>query len=252
MSDFTYKGKKVEFIHIPRKSSLNVLNRFKNPVVFLHGLGDCFQNNLDIIEFVAEIGHEAYAINFPGSMGSEQVSEISWDMLVDIVRTLLERKKLKDVILFGHSMGGGIALKCLEAGDLSISALKSFAPFCYDLNPGDIDDMAKGYLKFWGNLASDKNEHSPDSPDPLHAKLLYLVKEYLKIFFNFNLNLKNNTVPIIVVLSEKDELINHTAAQNALSKIGQVKIVSISSTNHNLYFETDRVKKEVVRLLFPS
>ncbi|HEY0633667.1 MAG TPA: alpha/beta hydrolase [Thermoleophilaceae bacterium] len=80
------------------------------PVVFVHGLGGCWQNWLENIPRVAAEGRRAIAVDLPGFGFSEMPSdEISISGYGRVVNELCDRLDVGEVALVGNSMGGFIS-----------------------------------------------------------------------------------------------------------------------------------------------
>src|SRR5436305_1135430 len=77
------------------------------PVVFVHGLGGCWQNWLENIPRVAATGRRTIGIDLPGFGFSEMPPEkISISDYGRAVNELCDRLDLGEVALVGNSMGG--------------------------------------------------------------------------------------------------------------------------------------------------
>jgi pimeloyl-ACP methyl ester carboxylesterase len=80
------------------------------PVVFVHGLGGCWQNWLENIPRVASEGRRAIAIDLPGFGFSEMpTDEISISGYGRVVNELCDRLDIGEAAFVGNSMGGFIA-----------------------------------------------------------------------------------------------------------------------------------------------
>jgi pimeloyl-ACP methyl ester carboxylesterase len=80
------------------------------PVVFVHGLGGCWQNWLENIPRAAAEGRRAIGIDLPGFGYSELPGEdISISGYGRAVSSLLEQLDLGESVLVGNSMGGFIS-----------------------------------------------------------------------------------------------------------------------------------------------
>jgi pimeloyl-ACP methyl ester carboxylesterase len=80
------------------------------PVVFVHGLGGCWQNWLENIPRAAAEGRRAIAVDLPGFGFSEMPSEeISISGYGRVVNALCDELDLGEVVLVGNSMGGFIS-----------------------------------------------------------------------------------------------------------------------------------------------
>ncbi|MEA2468492.1 MAG: hypothetical protein QOJ57_2618, partial [Thermoleophilaceae bacterium] len=80
------------------------------PVVFVHGLGGCWQNFLENIPRAAAEGRRAIGIDLPGFGFSDMPSEeISISGYGRTVNTLLDELDVGEAVLVGNSMGGFIS-----------------------------------------------------------------------------------------------------------------------------------------------
>ena len=80
------------------------------PVVFVHGLGGCWQNWLENIPRAAAEGRRAIAIDLPGFGFSEMPEEeISISGYGRTVNALCDQLDVGEVVLVGNSMGGFIS-----------------------------------------------------------------------------------------------------------------------------------------------
>jgi pimeloyl-ACP methyl ester carboxylesterase len=80
------------------------------PVVFVHGLGGCWQNWLENIPRVAAEGRRALALDLPGFGESEMPGdEISISGYGRVVNAVCDELDIGEVVLVGNSMGGFIS-----------------------------------------------------------------------------------------------------------------------------------------------
>jgi pimeloyl-ACP methyl ester carboxylesterase len=80
------------------------------PVVFVHGLGGCWQNWLENIPRAAAEGRRAIALDLPGFGFSEMPGDdISISGYGRVVNSLCDELDLGEVVLVGNSMGGFIS-----------------------------------------------------------------------------------------------------------------------------------------------
>src|SRR3954454_5849571 len=79
----------------------------REPVVFVHGLGGCWQNWLENIPCVAAEGRRVIALDLPGFGDSEMpYEEISISGYGRTVNAVCDELDLGEVVLVGNSMGG--------------------------------------------------------------------------------------------------------------------------------------------------
>src|SRR3954447_1208064 len=80
------------------------------PVVFVHGLGGCWQNFLENIPRAAAEGRRVIALDLPGFGFSEMPQEeISISGYGRVVNALCDELDLGEVVMVGNSMGGFIS-----------------------------------------------------------------------------------------------------------------------------------------------
>lgn len=86
------------------------LGKGDRAIVFVHGLGGCWQNWLENLPAVAAAGHRAIALDLPGFGRSDMPAEpVSITRFAEVVDELCEQLGLGPVALVGNSMGGFIA-----------------------------------------------------------------------------------------------------------------------------------------------
>src|SRR4051794_27732145 len=82
----------------------------REPVIFVHGLGGCWQNFLENIPRAAAEGRRAIAIDLPGFGFSDMpAEEISISGYGRTVNALLDQLDVGEAVLVGNSMGGFIS-----------------------------------------------------------------------------------------------------------------------------------------------
>lgn len=80
------------------------------PILFLHGLGGCWQNWLENLPRMAELGHRAIALDLPGFGASPLPRwEISIPRYGKLVGDFCEHLDIAGCTLVGNSMGGFVA-----------------------------------------------------------------------------------------------------------------------------------------------
>ena len=77
------------------------------PVVFVHGLGGCWQNWLENMPRMAELGHRAIALDLPGFGSSPMPADgVSIPGYAKVVNDLCAHLGVEECTLVGNSMGG--------------------------------------------------------------------------------------------------------------------------------------------------
>ena len=121
-----------EVYHVRLSDSLNIAymdeGTGKCTLLFLHGLGS---NNKAWVKNIEGLKHDyrCIAIDLPGYGQSDQ-GDYAFTMayFADKVIAFIEKMKLKNVVLVGHSMGGQIAMHTFLRNSKGIEKLILFAP----------------------------------------------------------------------------------------------------------------------------
>lgn len=82
------------------------------PLLFLHGWRSDSDRYVDFINFFKDKGYSIYVPDLPG-FGSTPEPKDSWDLddYVDFIIEFIEKLKIKDFVLLGHSFGGRMSIK---------------------------------------------------------------------------------------------------------------------------------------------
>ena len=137
----------------------------KETVILLHGLPGN-ERSLDLAQELRRNGKNVIYFNYRGSWGSqgkflyshciEDVKEVM-DFFDEPKNSTKYRIKSKSYILFGHSMGGGIAL-LVGAKDSRISKIGTFSPNPVGNAPKELLDWVYNYTKTLFMLDINPNE----------------------------------------------------------------------------------------------
>ena len=137
----------------------------KETVILLHGLPGN-ERSLDLAQELRRNGKNVIYFNYRGSWGSQ--GEFLYSNCIEDVKEVMDffdkpenstkyRIKSKSYILFGHSMGGGIAL-LVGAKDSRISKIGAFSPNPVGNAPKELLDWVYNYTKTLFMLEISPNE----------------------------------------------------------------------------------------------
>ena len=137
----------------------------KETVILLHGLPGN-ERSLDLAQELRRNGKNVIYFNYRGSWGSQ--GEFLYSNCIQDVKEVMDffdkpenstkyRIKSKSYILFGHSMGGGIAL-LVGAKDSRISKIGAFSPNPVGNAPKELLDWVYNYTKTLFMLEINPNE----------------------------------------------------------------------------------------------
>ena len=141
----------------------------KETVILLHGLPGN-ERSLDLAQELRRNGKNVIYFNYRGSWGSQ--GEFLYSNCIKDVKEVMDffdepknstkyRIKSKSYILFGHSMGGGIAL-LVGAKDSRISKIGTFSPNPVGNAPKELLDWVYNYTKTLFMLDINPNEFYND------------------------------------------------------------------------------------------
>lgn len=242
MSTYLYQSTQIDYSVWPSTNYVRAwwlkLRGKPTTILFLHGINDPYQNYTNILQQLAQYGFDVYALNFPGHGDSDLDPKISWELLTDIVNQFASTHNVRNVILMGYSMGGGISLKLLEEKPAWLAKVILLAPFCTPFSSKDLLHT-KDYLKEF--VLKHIQEHHPHKPPPRCDHRVYVLEHYGHIFLDYNLDtarLNNHSVPVTVLLNSEDRVILPTTVKSVLQGILNIEFVEMPSISHDLYYIT--------------
>lgn len=170
-SDFSYPATSEEITITIGKDSIAAFGMFaagkekKETVILLHGLPGN-EKNLDLAQELRRNGRNVFYFNYRGAWGSQ--GEFLYSNCIEDVKKVIDffsspensekyRTKTNSYILFGHSLGGGIALLS-GAQDNRVKKIAMYSPFNVNIATNENLNLAKNYLNrlFMLNVDSDK------------------------------------------------------------------------------------------------
>ncbi|MHA2391916.1 MAG: alpha/beta fold hydrolase [Promethearchaeota archaeon] len=98
MPYFDYSGKKI-FYQVKNNNSQRAL-------IFIHGSGgnsDVWKDQLEL-----KVNYNLYALDLPSHNKSDEFSEHSLELYLNVLRKFIKHLDLEDIILAGHSLGGAV------------------------------------------------------------------------------------------------------------------------------------------------
>lgn len=113
MQSFTYNGEKIAC----------KVNGSGFPLVFLHGfcedqtIWSYFEEKTDLSRY------QFISIDFPGFGQTPAIADFSIEDMADLLKELFTHLQLNKAIIYGHSMGGYVALAFLEAYPESVEGI---------------------------------------------------------------------------------------------------------------------------------
>ena len=236
------------------------MNGKSNPaksILFLHGLG----GNLTAWDsqrlYFEKLGYKTIALGLRGHGFSDRPKDrtkCTPDIMTKDILLFLNKNKVKNFILIGHSFGGIIALllvgvyKVKPQALILVSATYEFPVsskliwFSKIINLfSDVINHLPFALGKPGHMPLYKFKGTSDiSPRRIINDLFYTtVQSYISVFSNLFLfknkeMLKNITCPTLIIHGEKDIFVSKKIAKNLHADIKNSELVFVLSGNHFL------------------
>jgi pimeloyl-ACP methyl ester carboxylesterase len=252
----------------------------KKTFLMIHGLGGNlthWNNNFIKKQHCFAIDLPSYGLS---TMKNFQVKTDLLDFYAEIILAFIQKKKLKNVVLVGHSMGGQIAIITALKNPKSIKKLVLVSPAGFEIFE---DNEAKALLSF-SKPETFKNQNEgmvrigfkrnfyemPTSTETLIKDRLMIGKcENFNPYFQavafgvkgmlehpVRKELNKIVIPTLVIFGENDELIpnkflHKSLTINQVSDIGKdipkAKIVLIPKAGHLVMYEQFQIFNQLVK-----
>ena len=233
---FDYKGK-----HIYYKINSNDSNTV---IIFIHGSGgdsNTWQN-----QFKMSNDYSIIALDLPSHGKSEKFDNLSLDLYVDVLKTLVNSLNYERIFVCGHSLGGAIiqSYYFLYPSDLTALILMSTGAKLR-VSPAILESLKKDYevyLKNLNNVAFSKNttnniiEEYQDKSSSIGAEVTY---QDFKICDNFDTLEKTNLInaPCLIICGIDDKLTPVKYSRYFNEKIENSKLVLVEDAGHMVMLE---------------
>lgn len=234
-------------------------NRSESTIVLIHGVASSaylYNKTAGLLQEATQA--EIYAIDLRGHGQSDGNSgDVDYinqyvDDLADIIKEIRKEKPNGKIIITGHSMGGGVALRyAMEKQYEQPDGFLLFAPLIGHNSPafqqGQSDEQAEAFMKIHIEriiglkMLNEINNHEYDSLPVLFFNLPETVP-LRKYSYRANKSmtpddyvtgLKAVKVPMLVLIGSNDEAFSAEALQKAVLENSSAKVHIIDKTTHN-------------------
>ncbi len=270
-----YKTEPLHFVM--RDGKKMFANKFPNhsniTIILLHGvLSSSYTMNKSAGLLREATKAEVIALDFRGHGQSEGIAgDVDYidqyaDDLIDVISAIKKNKTKGKIIIAGHSMGGGIALRyAMKKNAPKIDGYLLFAPLLGDNAPtlpkptAIIDTTSEPFLKIQIEriiglyLYNSIGVHKFDS---LPVLFFNLPKEMPLNKYTYRSNksmspidyvegLKAVKAPLLVIVGSKDEAFVSSEFKPAIEKNSNGKVIIIDGVSHNGIRHNNKAMKEV-------
>ena len=226
--DITIKNTKVNYVRIG--------NTKKETVVLLHGWG---QNIEMMMPIGSRLDKDVIIVDLPG-FGKSEEPDFAWmvDDYVECIKELLDKLKVKDPILVGHSFGGKISL--LYASKYKVKKLVLFgSPFKKEIKKDSIKTKLLKTAKkipVLNKLEGFAKKHIGSS-DYKNASVV--MRKILVNTVNYDITdkIKNIKCPTLIVWGDLDDQVSLDDAYELESLIKDSGVVVYEGCTHYAYLE---------------
>jgi len=246
---------------------VNFIKGEKTPVVFIHGNSQNSTSGKALLEFFKEKGHSVLSYDLPGHGNSlPYEGEVTMDRMVDSLKEIIKKYKLKKPILSGHSMGAMISLQyavknqdnlhslilieasnvdprhiiesvpIIEAAD-TIAEIVTMIPLktLVDKIIQDSETNFKKQFKF--NFSSKPMNEQEVLTEGLKYTEFNALKKNFMAFEHFDIRKEKITIPTLLLWAEQDILIPKEITDSLLKNLESSKLEVIHDLGHNWFLE---------------
>lgn len=219
----------------------------KFPIIILHGWGLRGSTYQKLAELLRQRSYRVYAPDLPG-FGSEPLAKQSMNLddYVLFVQSFLKKKRVKPVILIGHSFGGRVAIKYAYTYPKEVAKLiLTGVPLVRDRS------LRRKVATLAAVIGGTLLRNSPKPIREFFRKVLYFAigeLDYYKagplrqVFKNVVAEelagtLKNVSVPVLLVWGEKDRMTPLPHLRRIKKIIPHIPLCIVPNSAHKLPHE---------------
>jgi pimeloyl-ACP methyl ester carboxylesterase len=225
-------------------------DKTKPPIVVLHGWGLTGDTFSPLVEALRGLGYQAESLDFPG-FGAAQLPEKSWGLkeYAEFLDKWLQKRNLKNPLLFGHSFGGRVALKFEQLYPGRVTALVLSGTPGY--TPASLWRMIFGFVfsKLGGALFSLPLLNLIEDPTRLFWYRLIGAKDFLRpqkvmrdtfkkiVTENLVAPMRSVRCSCLLVWGEDDRMVSVGIARRMERTIPGAKLIVIADARHGVPFK---------------
>lgn len=243
---YQYTNKKFEYFYLESKLERSILTPIKN-LVFLHGINDSVQNHFEFFEELASMGYNVYAFNLPLHGKSDNLSNLTWNSLSDLVNSFIKDTNIANLTVAGYSLGGAVLLNSLNKLQ-NLEKIVLISPYCYPLKYFSIEFLL-GAFRF-----SVRNVYElffkNNKKNPYNENIWNIFFAYKDLFTQeIDFNKEDINVKISLIILGKDEIIRLKGVQQRFKEFNNINISVLDNFSHNIYYITKDQQTVLCKLI---
>ncbi|QZX49313.1 alpha/beta fold hydrolase [Mycoplasma sp. E35C] len=229
----------------------------KHKIVYLHGFSSNYKVKKKLWEYYDNCSF--YAVNMPGHGNSKFSSpeELSIPYYAEVIKAYFEKHDLRDVILIGHSMGGGLTSimnhqipERLKLSILEAPANRAILGNCKTIDllcPKGPEDMKELFYSLYfdpekefrgqiDKVAADEYKQLKNHFETLKPMLSVNVLEDMSRMSD--LGYQSATKPMLIIFGDTDKMVPTNESIQHISSLNKnIKFEIIKNSGHVPFYE---------------
>jgi len=206
------------------------------PLLFLGGANTSFQYYEKFIDLLSK-GFKVYFFNYPGIGKSTTPKEHTLEVYLGAIEKVVKDNKLRNYHLAGASFGGYLAIEYVNHAKIKPKSLILFSPLTKTIGVSAIENalrVSATQVQKWRSRedALTGNIFSPRQLQYARNKLRHSSFILKQIFTHEHIP---NDIPILVVLGEKDMVVDSEFTKKVFENKENAKIVTVSQKGHEAF-----------------
>lgn len=212
----------------------------KHSVLFLHGALGTSHDLLPLMEYVKEKGHSVLSFDFSGhGKSASWPDEFRIELFAGELENYIKTNQIKEISVFGHSMGGYVAL--YHVANFENSPINHIFTYGTKFNWGpetvtrEISGLNPDTLqeRFPEHAKILKEKHG-DRWKALMRSTAHMLQHLEKLDGLTKEDLVDVSIPVTLMLGDQDRMVTSEETQTTKEWLREADIKTISHSKHDL------------------
>ncbi len=228
------------------------MDKHHKPILFLHGALGVSKDLASLMEYMADKGHDTYTFDFSGHGSKTRwPDEFRIDLFARELEKYIKDHKLDDVILFGYSMGGYVALYyAANFPTATISHLVTYGTkFNWSENAvsRELPMLDPDHLKEkFPSLADVLQDKHGERWKPLLRSTAHMMQNLEKLDGLTREDLHDVDVPVTFILGDQDRMVSSEETHLTASWLHHAQVKTLTHSKHELERSNLRELAEII------
>lgn len=215
------------------------MQKNKKTILFLHGALGTSKDLSGLMGLMEEKGYKTLSFDFSGhGVGNKWPDEFRIDLFARELDKYLKDHKLQDVVIFGYSMGGYVALYHKANFDSPISQIVTYGTkfnwsekaVSRELPMLDPDHLSEKFP----NFASTLKEKHGDRWKSLLRSTAHMMQNLEKLDGLTREDLSDVDIPVTLVLGDQDRMVSTEETSLTASWLHHAQVKTLTHSKHEL------------------